>query len=313
MLANFLSKSKPINFIVLLVLFSCVFLYNLIFVFAFEDFSLNVFLKSVGFLLVFLLIFFFYNFVISKNNLTRDNTYAFFIFTLFLSLFITKIYAFKIIFLLLFYVLFLRKIYSLKSNKTVLQKLFDSGFWIAIMFFIEPFTIVFALLVYVAIFIHHKITIHTLFAPIIGFCAPLICYYAYFLWMDNTENFSNLFQLNSINEVYFYSENNFYWIIIVLLALTLIGLILKTPKALSVNNSFKRNWILVLINFFVAVGFSLFIPEKTGVEFLFVIFPASIIIANGFEMINNSLIKNIALYLLLIFTIVFPIFYSLEP
>ncbi|QTE24189.1 DUF6427 family protein [Polaribacter cellanae] len=307
MLANFLSKSKPINFIVLLALFFCVFLFDAITVYASKAFTLTIFMENLGFLLLFLLIFFFYNFVISKNSLTKDNSYAFFIFTVFLSYFIVKLFSFKVLFLLLIYMLFLRKIYSLKSSKKVLQKLFDSGFWLAILFFIEPFSAMFALLIYVATYVHHKITIHTLLTPIVGFCAPLFIYYAYCLWFNEVALFANMFVFKQFNEISFYAENNFYWIVIAILTFTVVGYFLKTPKALSVNNSFKKNWIILTFNLIISIFFLLLIPEKTGVEILFLIFPAAVVVANGLEMIKNDLIKNVVFYLLLISSVLYTV------
>ncbi|QOD60063.1 hypothetical protein H9I45_12015 [Polaribacter haliotis] len=185
--------------------------------------------------------------------------------------------------------------------------MFDSGFWLAILFFIEPFSAMFALLIYVATYVHHKITIHTLFAPIVGFSAPLIIYYAYSLWVNEVSIFTNLFIFNQFNEISFYTENNFYWIVIAIITLTFIAYFLKTPKALSVNNSFKKNWIILTFHILISIFFVLLIPEKTGVEFLFLIFPASIIVANGIEMVKNDLIKNAVFYLMLISAVLYTI------
>jgi hypothetical protein len=52
--------------------------------------------------------------------------------------------------------------------------------------------------------------------------------------------------------------------------------------------------------------FALFIPKKNGMEFLFLIFPASVIIANGLESVQNNLIKNVFIIILLASAIIFP-------
>jgi hypothetical protein len=102
MLANFLSKSKPINFIVLLgffLFFYVIAIYNNFFA---DDFHLNELLKSGLIFSLFLSIFFFYNFIVSKNYLTLDNSYAFFLFSLFLSFFVSIIIEYNVLILLLF-------------------------------------------------------------------------------------------------------------------------------------------------------------------------------------------------------------------
>jgi hypothetical protein len=55
------------------------------------------------------------------------------------------------------------------------------------------------------------------------------------------------------------------------------------------------------------VFFALSIPEKNGTEFLFVLFPAAVIIANGLETVTNNLIKNLFFILLFISAITVPL------
>ena len=306
MLANFLGKSKPINFIILLSLFIGLFLFNTFSLLLDTNFELSLLLKIVGFLGLYFIIFFFFNFVVSKNSLTFDNSYAFFIFTVLLSFFLTSIINIKTLIILLLYILFLRKIYSLKSQKQVLQKLFDSGFWLSILFILEPFTAKFGFLIYVAIFSHQKPIINNLIAPIIGFITPLIIYFTYCLWFDKLFVFTNLFYFDSINSLIFYSKNNFYWITMLIIVLSVVGMFLKSPKAFSVNNSFKKSWTLLIVNLAVALFFALLIPKKNGTELLFLLFPAAVIIANGLEIIRGSLIKNIFFILFLVSALIFP-------
>ncbi|MFT5671734.1 MAG: hypothetical protein ACI9JT_000351, partial [Polaribacter sp.] len=140
MLANFLGKSKPINFIILLILFFGLFIGTSFSIFESTSFDLYLLFKILFFIGFNLVVFFFYNFVVTKNNLTLDNFYAFFIFTILLSYFTSLTTNLKTLTILLLYVLFLRKIYSLKSKTNTLSKLFDSGFWLSILFLITPFS-----------------------------------------------------------------------------------------------------------------------------------------------------------------------------
>jgi hypothetical protein len=307
MLANFLGKSKPINFIILLSLFICLFLGTSFSLFYTDSFEFSSLFKTVGFIGLYLIVFFFCNFTISKNNLTLDNSYAFAIFTVLLSYLLPVITSFKTLVILMLYTLWLRKIYSLKSPNKITQKLFDSGFWLAILFILEPFSALFAVLIYAAIFLHQKPIIKSLIAPILGFLTPLIIYAAYCFWFDKFFLFTNLFYLDSLNNFVFYSGNNLYWISVCIAVATIISIFLKSPKTFSINNSFKKSWILLLINITIVVFFALSIPEKNGTEFLFVLFPAAVIIANGLETVTNNLIKNLFFILLLISAITVPI------
>lgn len=304
MLANFLEKSKPINFIAYLVLFFCFFFLTVFSFFFGEEFTWYKVFESISYFFFFLFIFFFYHFVVSKNKLTFDNSYSFFLFTLTTILFISKLFDFKVLILLLVYLLFLRKIYSLQSSKKVIQKIFDSGFWLGILFILEPFTLLFSIIIFAAILLHQKITIHTLITPIIGFITPLITYFAYLLWNNSNEGFIQLFYLEPINNVFIYAEDQTIWLFGSILLLTIISIFLKSPKVVSVNNTFKKSWFLLIINLFIATVFALIIPEKDGSEIAFLLVPAAIIIANGFEIIQKKIILNILIGLLLIGTVI---------
>jgi len=306
MLANFLGKSKPINFIILLMLFICIFAGSSFSVFSNTAFDFSFVFKIVSFLALYLFIFFYYNFIVTKNNLTRDNFYAFFTFTILLSYFIPSLSDFKTLIFFLLYVLLLRKIYSLKSEKNTLQKLFDSGFWLSILFIQEPFSAVFGVLIYMAIFLRQKSVINTLIAPIIGFITPLIIYFTYCFWFDKSYLFTNLFYFDTLDSFVFNSENTYYWIALVVFALSMISIFLKSPKVFSVNNSFRKSWILLIMNFLAGLFFALFIPNKNDSELLFLLFPAAIIIANGLESVSSNFIKNIVFALLIASAIGIP-------
>jgi hypothetical protein len=261
-------------------------------------------LENTSFLGLFLIIFFFYNFIVSKNKLTFDHSYAFFLFILTCILFIPKLLAVNTLITLIIYLLFLRKIYSLRSHKKVIQKLFDSSFWLGILFILNPFSLIFFTLIYTSILLRKKVSYHTLLTPIIGFISPLIIYFAYLFWYDSGEEFQQLFIFNNINSVFINAKDTTLWIFGTILLLTIISIFLKSPKALSVNNSFKKSWIVLIINLVIAVVFALMITEKNGTEIVYFLIPASIIIANGFEVIEKMIIKNILSGLLLIGTVI---------
>jgi hypothetical protein len=306
MLANFLGKSKPINFIILLSLFIGVFIGTSFSLFENTPFDLYLLFKILFFIGFNLVTFFFYNFVVTKNNLTLDNFYAFFTFTILLSYFTGITSNLKTLTILLLYVIFLRKIYSLKSKKNTLSKLFDSGFWLSILFLLEPFSAIFGLLIYTAIFLHKKAIVNNLIAPIIGFITPLIIYFTYCFWFDKLYVFTNLFYFDTFYSFIFNLENRYHWILVLILTLSVMAIFLKSPKAFSVNNSFKKSWILLIINLVVALFFTFFIPNKNDTELLFLLFPAAIIIANGLESVPSNLIKNIVFALFIASAIILP-------
>ena len=304
MLANFLEKSKPINFIVYLGLFFCFFFGKITFTLFRGDITLYQAFESVLFVFLFLSVFFFFNFIVTKNKLTLDHSYAFYLFTLAITLFFSALFDFKSITLVIIYLLFLRKAYSLRSSKNMIQKIFDGGLWLGVMFLLEPFSILFSIVLCIAILAYQKITINTIISPVIGFVTPLVIYFTYLLWNDSPEKFNELFDFISVHELFMYRENYTLWIFGVFLFLTLLSILLKTPKTLSINDYFKKSWIVLIINSLIAVVYALLISEKNGSEIIFFLIPGCIIIANGFEVVKKRILKNILFGLLLLGTIV---------
>jgi hypothetical protein len=200
--------------------------------------------------------------------------------------------------LLLVYTLFLRRMYSLRSQKNILQKLFDAGFWLSLLFIFEPSSILFFVLVYAGIYLHDKVTLHTLFAPVIGFMAPLSIYFAYLFWYDRTAEFTELFNF-AIN-FDFYSDSKYSWFLGALLFSTFIFTFLKTIETSSVNNTFKKSWFLLIVNFILATILVLFFSQGDYSEIIFLLFPIAVIFTNGIGLIKKKLIKNILILLVIV-------------
>ena len=299
MLANFLNKSNPINFIGLVTFFTICFL-TLNFIDFFNNpLNANDSIQKIVVLLVFMFIFFIYNFITSKNNLTFDNSFGFYFFTILMGCF-SSIATYKILFFTIIYLLFLRKIYSLQSSKRVLKKLFDAGFWLGILCVFEPKFMLLFLLIYLSAYWHQKITIHTFSVPIIGFLIPLFCCFSYLFWQGNQQVLTSMFMKGFIFKMTFFTDKKEQIFMMGLLLITFLAAFIKSRKALLINNTFKKSWSLLLLNFLIVLGLFLFENESKNKELLFLFFPISLILANGIELIQKKIVINIFLYLFLI-------------
>jgi hypothetical protein len=307
MLANFLNKSKPINFMGLMIFFAICFLTLNFIDFFNNQIQGSALLERLVVLLIFIAIFFIYNFITSKNNLTYDNSFGFYFFILLMGCF-SAVANYKTLFFTIIYLLFLRKIYSLQSSKRVLKKLFDAGFWLGIICLFEPKFALFFVLIYLSAYWHQKITIHTFSTPIIGFLTPLFCYFSYLFWHGNQAVFlENLFKGFTF-KMSFLSEKKEAIFMISLLFITFFAAFFKSRKALLINNTFKKSWRLLLMNFLIVLGLFLFENDSKNKEILFLFFPISLILANGIELIQKKIIVNIFLYLFVIGCIGFLFF-----
>ncbi len=306
MLANFFGKSKPVNFIIIIALFFTYYVLDFTVVKRLEI-NLGDFSKFLLTFPLFFGLFFLFNFIISKNKLTRDNSYAFLLFVIGLGFLKTVIleYFTVVVYLLLF--LFFRRVYSLRTLKFVYQKLFDSGLWLGILCIISPFYLLYSLLLYAAVYFFIKISFRTFLIPLLGFSTTLFLYFTYLFWIDDLTAFYQLFNIVFDIDFSFYYSSYYQLFLITFALFTLISILLKTGKILSVSDKFKRSWVLLLLHLAISFVFISLIENKNGTELIAFLIPSTIIIANWVQSIKKKLVINIilAVFLLLSFAIHF--------
>ena len=287
MLANFFGKSKPVNFIIITVLFFGYFVLNL-FQQEIEVYNAAFFLEKSACLLLFLGLFFLYNFIITKNRLTKDDSYAFLLFVLVLGASSTFFIGSRMLIVNILLLLFFRKVYSLRTYKSVLEKLFDAGFWLGICFLLEPFSIVFYLILLVAVLLFMEISIRTIMIPILGFVTPVFIYFTYCLLTDSVAIFEKLFQFSPTFKYQLYTTTSTKLILGLLLVFVIVSVLIKTGQVFAVSNKFKRIWALLILHLFVSITFIAFLEEKNGGELITVFIPATIIIANWMTSVERK-------------------------
>ena len=304
MLANFFGKSNPANFILLFLLFLGFFFAAL-----FSDFSLveiksndwGMYLTTIG---LFILLFFFFNFILAKNKLTLYNSYGFLFFVLLFGIFPITMFDRHELVVNLTILILLRRIYSLRTPKVVLKKMFDSGFWLSILFILNPFTLVYGVLLYASIFIFQKLTIRTFLIPIVGFAAPLLCYFTYCFWYDNIDSFLDLFAWYTNYDFQLYKEPKLLIPLIFIGVVSLFSILFKTPKAFLISGNYRKFWSLTILNLLVSVALVLFTVERTGAELMCLFFPIAVILTNGVEGLSKRFFKDLILGIFLLIPII---------
>jgi len=299
MIANFFDKTKPINFLVLSVLVFIIFLMA-IFRGNSEPLSLYFFVKTGLFLFLAVLTVFVVNFIIRKNSLTEDNSYAM-LFYILMSSFFPESYTNEGVFIANFILLLaFRRMYSLRSSIETKEKIFDAAFWIGIASLFYVWSLLCMILLYAAILIFRKIDWRNFIVPIIGVTTPVFLSYTYLLAFNDVERFRNLwtlsFDLSSMN----YHNAQF------LIPLSLIGLMAlvsiypTTKRSLLAKIDFKATWTLLISHIGISLLISLIAVEKNGSELIFIFFPLSILFANYIQVINRYWLKELIIYLFLI-------------
>ena len=299
MLANFFGKSNPVNFIVIFSIFLGFYLTNSISSISLATLNFSLVLEYILMLIFFLVFFFFFNFILSKNKLTLYNSYGFLIFVLLFGFFPDTMSSRHELFLNILVLIYLRRVYSLRSGKDLYKKIFDSGFWLGVLFLIAPKTVLFGILLFLSIWLFQKINFRTLLIPCLGFLAPVLCYVAYFFWFDQTEEFIASFFWYANYNFELFTDSSIFIPTIVLVTLVLISILVKTPKVISISGNYRNYWILILFNLFIAITILLIQNTLHESQLILLFFPISVILTNWLESIQKPFLKNIFIAALL--------------
>ena len=190
MITTIFSKSRPFNYVLVTVLLILLFfLYQL----RFTDWMNSI--ESVGkkAILLGLLIgsLFISNFITKKNSLSKDNTYPFLFFFIFLILFPTTLGNSNLIISNFFILLALRRLISLQSLVAPKEKIFDASMWVFLAALFHFWSILFIILVFLSIALHVARDYRNWVLPYIAFFTVATLYVVFGLLYD-TKLFSHL-------------------------------------------------------------------------------------------------------------------------
>ena len=302
MIANFFSKTKPIN--VLAIVMLLFFIYLLSTLVNFDGvFSVAFLLQRASYFLLLLIILFSVNFIVRKNNLVKDNSYTLLLYVVLIGMFPFSLLNFKLAILNFILLLSYRRIYSLRTQKDVKEKIFDSSFWIGIAALIYPWSALILVLVFLAIYVFDKWTWRNMLIPLVGFFCPIIIYVAYLIAVNKPEALDTI--LNFSLYLDFDNYNSFKLLIplAIVVSLMLWAIVPTTLKIIAVNNEFRSSWQLLIAHFFILVVVILPWTNKNGSELLFLFFPMAIIYANYLQIVEEKWFKEVFLYNFLALTI----------
>ncbi|MGY8933606.1 MAG: DUF6427 family protein [Flavobacteriales bacterium] len=306
MLTSFFSNSKPFHFIVVsLLLFTGWFFYII------QDLNEAINYADMALLLtqntIFLLLFLLLSFIIKKNRLSQSNSYALFLFCCFILtiplLFKESNPAFSFFFLLLA----LRRILSISSKKNSEKKILDASIWIATAALFYFWSILFFIILFIAIIQLASKNYKLVFIPFVGFTSIFILTTVYHIIVnDSFWWFLEYKEQISFDFSPYYSLKT----IIPSIFILLLGIFGVIYKSINISNTplkeKSKYWILL---FSVLIGLILIIltNNKNGSELIFLLAPISIFIANFIE--NNSKKWISELFLWLAFVFPFAIFF----
>lgn len=282
MITTIFSKSRPFNYVlvtVLLILFF--FLYQL----RFTDWTQSIELVGKKAVLLSLLIgsLFISNFITKKNSLSKDNTYPFLFFFIFLILFPTTLGNSNLIISNFFILLALRRLISLQSLVAPKEKIFDASMWVFLAALFHFWSILFILLVFLSIALHVARDYRNWVLPYIAFFAVATLYVVFGLIYD-PKIFSHLMDDASFSFDFDYFTNKYQNIALsiyaAITALFLFSQIVALPsKPLIHHNSYKK----IIMAFFIGFLIYLVSPDKNNSILIYTFMPLAVMATSYFE------------------------------
>lgn len=299
MLASVFNKSRPVNYVLIgAVLVLSYFLYLTKDTSWTENYLLIA--QKSGLLLLLGGTLFLTNFITRRNTLSRANTYAMFLFMVFLILLPTTVVNINTIIANFFLLLALRRLISLQSLITPKEKIFDASFWIFAAAIFHFWCIIYIVLVFISIVFHVSRDYRNWLIPFIAFFAVSILYLMIGLFMGEgffetiTENIAISFDFTYFENIYQNIALAVFSSISALFAVTYIFSI--TSKPLNLQSSHKK----IIYSFLIGVGIYVLSANKNNSFLAFTFAPLAIMGANYFENQENKWFKEVMLGLIVV-------------
>ncbi|WP_019037185.1 DUF6427 family protein [Psychroflexus tropicus] len=309
MLTRLFSHSKPIAYAILSILFIMAF-FTENFISSKVEVDTTFVLSKIGVLIVFLLILFLLNFMVKRNKIHQQHTYAISSFVLLIIAFPDILRSVEFIVGYLFLLLSFRRILSLKNNTNIKQKIFDASLFLSISIWFVPMHWLFAVVIYFGIILYVSQNYRHFIIPFVGLSVGIVIHLCFFLLLKN-EWTSLSFYFPNFNGVQGLFSDFKYNILLSLILFVLVWVLFQLPSIYSRAKLHERE-SLSLILFFLFISILVVLVNNTLIskDAVYLIFPLSILIGNYFQLNSTKKWIKESIYILFISGIIFSAIYS---
>jgi len=299
MLANLFSKSRPVGYIVIGVILLTTYIIHLVSDLSWLQSPTIIIEKSFLFAAVVFSVLLI-QFITLKNYLAVNNLYSLFLYACFLILFPSFYDDSQLIISNLLILLALRKIISLQNLNLPKIKIFDASLWIFISTLFESWTILYFIMLYLAIIWYVNEDYRHWIIPFIALFTVTILFYTYSLFyhIDLIAFWENKYAVG-FNFSYF--ENPYQNIALALFATIAVLFIFYQLTSLKNIPSNQQNlYKSILLCFIIGAAIYVIAPDKSNGLLVFTFFPLSIIGGNFISNMPTKWVKETVLATLFI-------------
>ena len=299
MLTNLFSKSRPVGYVIIGVLLLIAYFLHLVSDLSWLQSPAVVIEKSFLFVAVVFSVLLL-QFITLKNYLAVNNLYSLFFYACFLILFPSYFDDGQLIISNLLILLALRRIISMQTANLPKIKIFDASLWIFTATLFESWSILYFILLYLAIIWYASEDYRHWIIPIVALFTVSVLFYAYALFYNIdlidfwTNKYLISFDFNYFENVYQHLSLSFLATIAVLFIAYQITNIKAIPPHLK--NLFK----MIVFCFLISASIFIISHEKSNGLLVFTFFPLAIIGGNFLSNIKSNWVKELVLATVLI-------------
>jgi len=221
MISSIFGKTKPINYVILLVFL--VLLYGFVHFFQFSNDILEVsYGLKITTIAVLIVTIFLVNFILHRNKITGTNSFGILFYTLLIAIFPEVLMDWQGIICAFFLLLSFRRLVSLKSLKQIRSKIFDATIWILVASFFYDWALLYLIMVFVSIAQYESKNIRSWLVPLAAFFTIFVIAFCVLLLNNNLTFFKEHYQFSLEFDVIFLSKWTYSLKLGVFLLLTLL-------------------------------------------------------------------------------------------
>ncbi len=297
MITSFFRKSTPLNYSTVILGLLFFFFYYQIKHVTGDNSWLNVVSKCALIAALFVSMFI-TNFIVKKNGLSKDSAYTVLLFFLFLLFFPGILNNTSLLLSNFFILLATRRIISLHSLKASKEKIFDASLWVFIAALFHFWSVLFIVLIFIAILFHVARDYRNWFLPIIAFFSIAILFVGSSLYF-NTQWINYLISESTIDLRFDYFTNNNQNIAFSIYAT--IGLFFLVLLLLSLSNRpliLHPTYKKVISAFVIGIAVFAVSPNKSNELLVFTFAPLAMIATTHIETAQAYWKKEVVLWIL---------------
>jgi len=294
MISSIFGRTKPINYIILLVFLF--FFYWFVHFFLFQkSYSPEQILGQTAILGFLSFSIFVVNFITLRNKITGGNSLAILFYTMLIVLFPQVLIDSNAILCSFFLLFAIRRILSFRSLIDIKLKIFDATFWILIASLFYDWAILYLLMVVIAIYFYDPKNIKNWLVPFAAIIAMFLIMTAVLALTNNMEFLWNHYYFNfKFNEVYFYDWSNSTLLFLYIFTVLLCGF-LAFLKLGNVGLGKLVTMRLVLILFLIGLLVKVLKSSPDTHPILITFFPAVVFITTYVQSIKKDSVREIVL------------------